>query len=129
MSREGDIIFDTTQALQTPSLLAIMNTFTLPHVPILTHKELGNLISIKKNALQISKIKLELVDKYFQPVMLLSPMTIFIKITQKYDVIRIKHSKREKKQFKKVYGSKPERPKKLSRFLTQLRERLHEDSS
>jgi hypothetical protein len=121
-SLEGDIIFNTTtdNEAQTPSILAIMNTFTLPHVPILAHGK--NLISIKKNALQISKIKLELVDKYFQPVILLSPMTVFIKISNRYEMIPKLLKTNRDKRFKKRKHSK-----KLFRSLTSRQELLHED--
>jgi hypothetical protein len=82
VSREGDSVKVMDEnSMQDTTLLAIINTYTLPHVPLVLHKRNGNIIPIEAHQHQLSKINFELVDKYFEPVVLTSPMTVFIEIS------------------------------------------------
>jgi hypothetical protein len=86
-SREGRVIMtENTVAEQeividkSPSILAVINTFTMPHIPLVLTKKNGSLIPLKVRTHQISEIHMSLLDKYNQPVILLTPMTVVIKI-------------------------------------------------
>jgi hypothetical protein len=82
VSREGDSVKVMDEhSLQDTTLLAIINTYTLPHVPLVLHKRNGNIIPIKAHQHQLSKINFELVDRYFEPIILTSPMTVFVEVS------------------------------------------------
>jgi hypothetical protein len=80
LSLEGDATSIQSNEERSVSTLAVISTFMINHVPVIVHKDTGGLISQKIKTHHVSKITMTLVDRHLEPVLLISPMTVVMKI-------------------------------------------------